>query len=134
MPRTGLCRVEAWLRRRQVLPARHNSEGDASAFRHRRRGGDVMRVAPRVPITGPLQPYFDGFVAELEAHGYTDLSAANQLRLMADLSRWLEQTGGAVDEVDRGVIERFLAKRRRTHTQFISDRAVRPLLRYLEDI
>src|SRR5882762_10595618 len=83
MPRTGLCRVEAWLRRRQVLPARHNSEGDASAFRHRRRGGDVMRVAPRVPITGPLQPYFDGFVAELEEHGYTDLSAANQHRLRA---------------------------------------------------
>jgi integrase len=74
----------------------------------------------------------DGFAAELTAHGYTDLSAANQLRLMADLSRWLEAEDVGLDRVDRDVVDRFLAKRRRTHTQFLTDRALLPLLRYLE--
>jgi integrase/recombinase XerD len=93
-----------------------------------------MQVAPLVRITGPLIPYFDGFRAELAAHGYTDLSAANQLRLMADLSRWLDKVGQAVGRVDREVVGRFLAKRQRTHTQFNTERGIKPLLRYLEDI
>jgi integrase/recombinase XerD len=93
-----------------------------------------MHVAPLVRIAGPLVPYLDGFRAELAAYGYTGLSAANQLRLMADLSRWLDRTRLVVEQVDRGVVARFLAKRRRTHTQFNTDRAIKPLLRYLEDI
>jgi integrase/recombinase XerD len=93
-----------------------------------------MQFAPKVRITGPLVAYIDGFRAELAAHGYTDLSATNQLRLMADLSRWLDKTGLVLQQVDRGVVGRFLAKRRRTHTQFNTDRAIKPLLRYLEDI
>jgi site-specific recombinase XerD len=93
-----------------------------------------MQVASLVRITGPLVPYFDGFRAELAAYGYTDLSAANQLRLMADLSRWLCETGLAVERVDRDVIGRFLAKRGRTHTLLNTARALKPLLRYLEDI
>jgi site-specific recombinase XerD len=93
-----------------------------------------MQVASQVRITGPFAPYFDGFRADLAAHGYTDLSAANQLRLMADLSRWLDKIGLAVEQVDRKAIRRFLAKRRRTHTQFNTDRAIQPLLHYLEDI
>jgi len=93
-----------------------------------------MQVASLVRIAGPLVPYFDGFRAELAAYGYTDLSAANQLRLMADLSRWLDKSGQVVEQVDRKVVGRFLAKRRRTHTQFNTDRAIKPLLRYLEDI
>lgn len=90
-----------------------------------------MRVAPRVRITGPLTRYFEGFSAELTAQGYTDLSLANQLRLMADLSRWLEEIGIAIEQVDHDVVKRFLSKRRRTHTHFISCRAIEPLLRYL---
>jgi site-specific recombinase XerD len=93
-----------------------------------------MQVAPLVRITGPLVPYFDGFRADLAAYGYTDLSAANQLRLMADLSRWLDTTGLAVEQVDREVVGHFLAKRRRTHTRHNTDRGIKPLLRYLEDI
>lgn len=93
-----------------------------------------MRAALRVRITGPLTCYVEGFSAELTAHGYTDLSLANQLRLMADLSRWLAGSGIAVGHVDYEVVMRFLAKRRRTHTQFISKRALEPLLRYLDAV
>ncbi len=91
-----------------------------------------MTVAARVRMTGPLTPHAEGFAAELTAHGYTDLSLANQLRLMADLSRWLDATETDLDQIDQDVITRFLAKRRRTHTQFITERAIMPLVRYLE--
>jgi integrase/recombinase XerD len=90
-----------------------------------------MTVAARVRMRGPLAPHRDAFAAELTAHGYTDLSLANQLRLMADLSRWLEAAKTVVDEIDHDVVARFLSMRRRTHTQFITERALAPLLRYL---
>jgi site-specific recombinase XerD len=85
-------------------------------------------------MTGPLTPHAEGFAAELAAHGYTDLSAANQLRLMADLSRWLEAVHIPVAAIDHRTVVRFLAKRRRTHTQFITDRGLAPLLEYLGSI
>ena len=43
----------------------------------------------RVRVTGPLQPCAHGFREQLTELGYTRLSAADQLRLMAHLSRWL---------------------------------------------
>jgi integrase/recombinase XerD len=91
-----------------------------------------MKVALRVQITGPLTRFFEGFAAELAARGYTDLSLANQLRLMADLSRWLEAAEITVDRIDHAVLKRFLEKRRRTHAQFITERGLRPLLSYFE--
>jgi len=91
-----------------------------------------MSVTARVRMSGPLTCHRDGFAAELTAHGYTDLSSANQLRLMADFSRWLDAEEVDLDRVDRDVVDRFLTKRRRTHTQFFTERAVSRLLRYLE--
>jgi integrase len=93
-----------------------------------------MSVAARVRIAGPLTPYFEGFAAELTAHGYTDLSLANQLRLMADWSRWLHSAKTRVDQIDHDVVARFLAERRRTHAQFITERALAPLCRYLHAV
>lgn len=94
-----------------------------------------MTVAAHVRSSGSLSRYADGFAAELLASGYTDLSLANQLRLMADFSRWLEDTARtAIDQIDHEVVTRFLSKRRRTHTQFVSKRAIEPLLRYLDSI
>lgn len=93
-----------------------------------------MSVAAQVRMTGPLTRYVEGFAAALTAHGYTDLSLANQLRLMADLSRWLHAAKTEVDQIDHDVVARFLIKRRRTHTQFITERALAPLLRYLQDV
>lgn len=91
-----------------------------------------MTAAARVRMAGPLTRYVEGFAAELTAHGYTDLSLANQLRLMAHLSRWLQAHGTPVDAIDRQVVGRFLSARRRTHTQFITERALAPLLRHLQ--
>jgi site-specific recombinase XerD len=93
-----------------------------------------MKVAACVRIAGPLAPYFDGFAAELTARGYTDLSAANQLRLMSDMSHWMGSRRLRIDDISASVVGRFLAKRRRTHTQRIGERALRPLLAHLQAV
>ncbi len=40
-------------------------------------------------VHGPLEPYADGLRGELERLGYTPLSAAGHVRLVAHLSRWM---------------------------------------------
>src|SRR5437870_10833113 len=44
-------------------------------------------------VRGPLAPYAGGFRVELERLGYTPLTAATHVRLMAHLSRWLAHEG-----------------------------------------
>ena len=44
-------------------------------------------------VCGPLEPYAEGFRIELERLGYTPLTAAGQVRLVAHLSRWLDRAG-----------------------------------------
>ncbi len=93
-----------------------------------------MDAVAVVRISGPLTRYVEGFAAELRAEGYTELSIANQLRLMSDLSRWLQSRRIVVAALDRAVQSRFLAKRWRTYTQFISARALAPHVAYLRGI
>jgi integrase/recombinase XerD len=50
-------------------------------------------VTGAVRVTGPLAPYRAGFARELARLGYTPVSAAEQLRLMAHASRWLAAQG-----------------------------------------
>ena len=63
-------------------------------------------------MTGPLQPYAAGFVAELARLGYTNGSACGQMFLMAHVSRWLAGEGLDAGELTPGAAERFLAARR----------------------
>lgn len=93
-----------------------------------------MRISSRVQITGPLAAFGDGFAARLSKQGYTDLSLANQLRLMAHLSRWLQETRTAVTALSAVQVRRFVRQRRRTHTAFVSERALRPLLGHLCEV
>jgi hypothetical protein len=41
-----------------------------------------MDAVAVVRMSGPLTRYVEGFAAELRAQGYTELSLANQLRLV----------------------------------------------------
>ena len=88
-----------------------------------------------VRMSGPLTPYAPGFAVELTRLGYTPLSARNQLRLVAHLSRWLEGQGLDVAAVSAAVVERFLAARRaagyRAHLHVAS---LGPLLVYLRGL
>ncbi|RUW29381.1 integrase, partial [Mesorhizobium sp. M2A.F.Ca.ET.015.02.1.1] len=47
-----------------------------------------MSIDPfRVRVQGPLAPFAAGFAGELARQGYTPLSAREQMRLVARLSR-----------------------------------------------
>jgi integrase/recombinase XerD len=85
----------------------------------------------RVRMAGPLAPYASGFWMELAERGYTTLSAEAQLRLMAQLSRWLAAEGVAPGRLTDRVLARFVATRRREGYVTLSPRSLRLPLEYL---
>lgn len=93
-----------------------------------------MSVVSRVRVTGPLERYARGFAAELEVRGYTLLSAANQLRVMAHLSRWLETNGLDPGALNSDGLQAFLdARAGQGYTCWLSLRGLAPLLGYLRN-
>ena len=85
-----------------------------------------------VRVTGPLQAHAPGFSEQLTELGYTRLSAADQLRLMAHLSRWLSSRGLGAGQLTPQRAEQFLRARRRAgHASRRSQRGLTPLLDYL---
>jgi integrase/recombinase XerD len=88
-----------------------------------------MDVVSRVRVRGPLAEFAAGFAAYLARAGYTPLSAANQVRVLAHLSRWMEDRGLAAAELTEGRAEEFLAARRAAgYTCWLSERGLAPLL------
>jgi site-specific recombinase XerD len=86
----------------------------------------------RVRLSGPLVPYAAGFRAELESQGYRREPVADQLRLMAHLSRWMQAGGLAVDQLSPERTEEFLAARRQAgYTLWLSAKGLAPLLNHL---
>ena len=89
----------------------------------------------RVRVSGPLEGYAPGFVAELAGQGYTPLSATLQLRLIAQLSHWLASEGYEVSELTLPVCELFAADRRAGGSRnLFTVKALAPILGYLGDI
>ena len=89
----------------------------------------------RVRVTGPLAGQADGFAVRLAELGYTPLSAANQLRVMARLSRWLAAREQVPASLDAERVEAFLAECRASgYTCWLSARGVAPLLGYLRGL
>src|ERR1700681_4295252 len=90
----------------------------------------ISKVA-RVGVPGPLAEFASGFESALLTAGYTPLSVVVQLRLMAHLSRWLDQQGLAVSDLsDR--VEQYLGDRRAVgYRGMRSPRALTPLMGYL---
>jgi len=66
-----------------------------------------MGEPSRVRVTGPLEPFAEGFIAELEETGYRPAAAAVQLRLLAHLSRWLASEALAPADLTGPEVERF---------------------------
>lgn len=89
----------------------------------------VVHVA--VGMTGPLTPFRQGFSEALELEGYALESVELHLRLLAHLSRWLEEHGWGTSELSSDVIEEFFAARRSRHVLLKTPRSLAPLLRYL---
>lgn len=88
--------------------------------------------ASRVRVTGPLTAYAGGFAAELSRVGYTENAMADQVRLLAHLSRWLASKGLGAAELTPAVSDAFLAARRAAgYRLWLSPKALMPLLGYL---
>jgi integrase/recombinase XerD len=91
-----------------------------------------MRDPSRARVTGPLEEYAAGFVAELARLGYTGNSASGQMFVMGHLSRWLASEGADASGLTTEVAGRFLAARRAAgYTLYLSPKALAPLLAYL---
>jgi integrase/recombinase XerD len=89
-------------------------------------------AASRVRLTGPLAPFAAGFARELAGLGYTPLSAANQVRVLAHASRWLEARGLAAGEFTPERAGLFLRDRGAAgYTCWLTERGLAPLLGYL---
>jgi integrase/recombinase XerD len=95
-----------------------------------------MLIDPsRVRVRGPLAPFATGFAEELARQGYTPLSARNQMRLMAHLSRWLLSESIGAGDLSTANVARFLCARRAAGCrQLRSIKAMRPILAYLREL
>lgn len=86
----------------------------------------------RVQVSGPLVPYVDGFRAELESQGYRPHPVADQLRLLAHVSRWMADCGFGVADLTPERVDEFLVARRAAgYALWRSPKGVAPLLTYL---
>jgi integrase/recombinase XerD len=85
-----------------------------------------------IRLTGALAPYRNSLWAALLAQGYTPLSSLNQLRLMAHLSRWLDDRRLGPEDLDAPRVEEYLRHRRRSgYTCWRSLRGMKPILAHL---
>src|SRR5438309_1615737 len=84
-------------------------------------------------VDGPLAPYAGGFRAELERLGYTPLTAATHVRLMAHLSRWLAQEGVEAPGLTAGEVAAFVVAQSRQRPRSVKRMvtALRSLLGFL---
>jgi integrase/recombinase XerD len=94
-----------------------------------------MSHPSRVRVTGPLASYAEGFAAQLAEQGYRPNAAANQLQLLAHLSRWLAIKGVDATSLSVAVLNEFLAARRSEgYTLWLSPKALAPMVGYLRGL
>lgn len=84
-----------------------------------------------VRVRGPMRAHVVGLWAHLMRQGYAPLSSRNLLGVAADLGRWLEAEDLGLVDLREDVVAAFLRHRRRTYTQFLTGRALAPLLAHL---
>jgi site-specific recombinase XerD len=81
-----------------------------------------------------LEPYAEGLRSELDRLGYTPLSAAEHVRLVAHLSRWMIREGLPVSGLTPRMVDAYFAERRTSYYNSLTARSLRPLLDYLHEL
>lgn len=66
----------------------------------------------KVRMTGPLAPFAPVFTAKLKELGYTPLTIASELRMVADWSRWLQERSLSAADVTSERADQFVVARR----------------------
>src|SRR5215471_18390551 len=86
-------------------------------------------------VCGPLAPYAEGLRSELERLGYTPLSAAGHVRLVAHLSRWMIRNGLSVSMLTPTTVDAYFTERRAAgYSNSLTARSLRPLLDHLREL
>ncbi len=81
---------------------------------------------------GPLGSHIDSFAQILMEQGYQTSTAKHEIRIVADLSRWLEQKGLRVKDLDETTLNEYLLyKGRRSSIFKIEPSTLRALLEHL---
>lgn len=94
-----------------------------------------MNDPSRVSVSGPFAAFREGFLRSLLKWGYTPESAANQLHLMAHLSRWLAGESLDVHALSENDLQRYFQLRRQAgYTHCVSRKAILPMLTYLRAV
>jgi integrase/recombinase XerD len=87
-----------------------------------------------IRVVGPLGPFREGVEWSLRAQGYSASRTAALLRLMAHLSRWLEEDGSSLDDLTGETVERFFVVFRARHRWCRTARSLVPVLEHLRAI
>jgi integrase/recombinase XerD len=94
-----------------------------------------MNGPSRVSVSGPFAAFRKGFLRSLLKWGYTPESAANQLHLMAHLSRWLAGESRDVHALSENDLQRYFQLRRHDgYTHCVSRKAMLPMLTHLRAV
>lgn len=95
----------------------------------------MVSVAYWAKVEGPLEAYVAGFRGELQRLGYTPLSAAGHVRLMAHLSRWMAREGLPAAALTASTVDAYFAERRAAgYVNERTARALQPLVTYLRGL
>lgn len=90
-------------------------------------------VGRYVPMRGPLASQAEGFADGMWGRGYSARTVDAQMRMLRDMSGWLEDQGIALAVLDDEVVESYVSQRRLRTKTLRSARAVAPLLGFLRD-
>ncbi|MHB1516955.1 MAG: tyrosine-type recombinase/integrase [Acidimicrobiales bacterium] len=90
-------------------------------------------VGKYVPTRGPLAGVAEAFAEVLWDRDYSGRTVDTQMRMLRDLSAWLEDREFALSGLDDVVVETYLSQRRLRTPTLRSPRGVAPLVKFLRD-
>jgi integrase/recombinase XerD len=98
-------------------------------------GIHMARRTPNFPLTGPLAPFEDGFLARLGSLGYVSSGFVGQRALLAHLDRWMGSAGLTVADLTPALVEKFLNARVESgYVTKLTEHGLTPVLEYLEQL
>lgn len=90
-------------------------------------------VGQYVPVRGPLAGMVERFATVLWDRGYSTRTVDSHMRMLRDLSGWLEDRAIALSAVDDDVVETYVSQRRARTRTLRSSRGMAALLGVLRD-
>lgn len=90
---------------------------------------------PGASVSGPLAAFAPGFAIQLTEAGYAAGTATQHVRLLGQLSRWLESQRVGVEQLSESRSAQFLKARAEAgYATYLSQGALAPLLNYLRSL